>query len=142
MWPFVMGQPGRCVDSPYDEAVGGYCQWNNPHFTTPPGCTGPSCTGARLGVAAKEAAAEKAAASAAKKEAAKEAELEAQKKADLDKKAKAEEEEEEAKALAKMQELEGAGKKVAGGVHKFDASEVDVNGGTATADDFLDAFGF
>jgi hypothetical protein len=57
MWPFVMGQPGRCVDSPYDEAVGGYCQWNNPHFTTPPGCTGPSCTGARLGVAAKEAAA-------------------------------------------------------------------------------------
>jgi diphthine synthase len=28
-----------------------------------------------------------------------------------------------------------------GGLHKFDASEVDVDGGDATADDFLDAFG-
>jgi hypothetical protein len=41
-----------------------------------------------------------------------------------------------------MQALEAQGVKVAGGMHKFDASEVDVNGGTATADDFLDAFGF
>jgi cysteinyl-tRNA synthetase len=52
-------------------------------------------------------------------------------------KAKAEEE-----AAAKAAALEAAGKKVAGGLHKFDASEVDVNGGSATADDFMDAFGF
>ncbi|KOO31045.1 orotidine 5'-phosphate decarboxylase [Chrysochromulina tobinii] len=37
--------------------------------------------------------------------------------------------------------LEAQGVKVAGGMHKFDASEVDVHGGNATADDFLDAFG-
>ena len=48
----------------------------------------------------------------------------------------------EAKNIARMNELEGAGKKVSGGMHKFDSSEVDVNGGTATADDFMDAFGF
>ena len=46
------------------------------------------------------------------------------------------------KAVNKAQELEKSGKKVAGGMHKFDANEVDVNGGDATADDFLDAFGF
>ena len=40
------------------------------------------------------------------------------------------------------QALEKSGKKVAGGMHKFDADEVDVNGGDATADDFMDAFGF
>lgn len=56
-WPFVKGQPGKCVNSPYDEAVGGYCLWNNPNWTPPPGCTGPSCTAARLGATAKEAAA-------------------------------------------------------------------------------------
>jgi glutathione S-transferase len=39
-------------------------------------------------------------------------------------------------------EMEASGKKVSGGLHKFDASEVDVNGGSATADDFMDAFGF
>jgi len=39
-------------------------------------------------------------------------------------------------------ELESSGKKAAGGLHKFDASEVDVHGGSATADDFMDAFGF
>lgn len=38
--------------------------------------------------------------------------------------------------------LEASGKRAAGGVHKFDASEVDVHGGDATADDFMDAFGF
>ena len=38
--------------------------------------------------------------------------------------------------------MESEGKKVSGGLHKFDASEVDVHGGNATADDFLDAFGF
>ena len=48
----------------------------------------------------------------------------------------------EEEAAAKAAALEAAGKKVAGGLHKFDASEVDVNGGSATADDFMDAFGF
>jgi len=33
-------------------------------------------------------------------------------------------------------------KRLAGGMFKFDPEEVDVNGGTATADDFMDAFGF
>ena len=37
---------------------------------------------------------------------------------------------------------EASGKKVSGGLHKFDASEVDIEGGAATADDFMDAFGF
>ena len=32
--------------------------------------------------------------------------------------------------------------KVSGGMHKFDSSEVDVHGGSSTADDFMDAFGF
>jgi len=44
--------------------------------------------------------------------------------------------------VQKAQELEASGKKAAGGLHKFDASEVDVHGGAATADDFMDAFGF
>ena len=48
----------------------------------------------------------------------------------------------EAANLAKAQALEASGKKVAGGMHKFDASEVDVNGGDATADDLMEAFGF
>ena len=33
-------------------------------------------------------------------------------------------------------------KQLSGGKHKFDPSEVDVHGGSATADDFMDAFGF
>jgi copper chaperone CopZ len=33
-------------------------------------------------------------------------------------------------------------KRLAGGMFKFDPSEVDVNGGTATADDLMEAFGF
>ncbi len=33
-------------------------------------------------------------------------------------------------------------KQLSGGKHKFDPSEVDVHGGNATADDFMDAFGF
>ena len=57
------------------------------------------------------------------------------------KKAK-EKDELDAKNVARMQELEGAGKKVSGGMHKFDSSEVDVHGGEGTADDFMDAFGF
>ena len=32
--------------------------------------------------------------------------------------------------------------RLAGGLHKFDPSEVDINGGDATAADFMDAFGF
>ena len=48
----------------------------------------------------------------------------------------------EAANLAKMNELEASGKKVSGGMHKFDSSEVDVHGGAGTADDFMDAFGF
>jgi tryptophanyl-tRNA synthetase len=56
------------------------------------------------------------------------------------KKAKEKEKEEDVR-IARMQELEASGIKVAGGMHKFDASEVDVHGGNATADDFLDAFG-
>ena len=38
--------------------------------------------------------------------------------------------------------LEASGKKATGGLHKFDASEVDAYGGAGTADDFMDAFGF
>merc|ERR1719483_1080905 len=38
--------------------------------------------------------------------------------------------------------MEASGKKVGGGLHKFDASEVDIDGGAGTADDFMDAFGF
>jgi colicin import membrane protein len=48
----------------------------------------------------------------------------------------------EAERVKRMQEMEAEGKKVSGGLHKFDASEVDVHGGKATADDFMDAFGF
>ena len=48
----------------------------------------------------------------------------------------------EEERVRKMQELEASGKKAAGGLHKFDASEVDVHGGDATADDLMDAFGF
>ena len=33
-------------------------------------------------------------------------------------------------------------KQLSGGKHKFDPAEVDVHGGSATADDFMDAFGF
>ena len=65
-------------------------------------------------------------------------------KAKREKEAKAEAERDAADALnaKKTAEMEAQGKKVTGGLHKFDASEVDVNGGDATADDFMDAFGF
>ena len=68
----------------------------------------------------------------------------ADKKAKREKEAKAEAERDAADAenAKKTQEMEAAGKKVSGGLHKFDASEVDVNGGDATAEDFMDAFGF
>ena len=59
----------------------------------------------------------------------------------LAKKAK-EKDELEAKNNARDAELAAQGKRAAGGLHKFDPDEVDVHGGKATADDFLDAFGF
>ena len=57
------------------------------------------------------------------------------------KKAKAQEEL-DAKNDARDAELAKQGKRAAGGMHKFDPDEVDVHGGDATADDFMDAFGF
>ena len=51
-------------------------------------------------------------------------------------------EELDAKNAARDAEIAAKGKRAAGGVHKFDPDEVDVHGGNATADDFLDAFGF
>ena len=65
-------------------------------------------------------------------------------KAKREKEAKAEAERDAADAAnaARAAALEASGKKATGGLHKFDASEVDVHGGDATADDFLDAFGF
>ena len=48
----------------------------------------------------------------------------------------------DAENAAKVAAMEAEGKKTTGGLHKFDASEVDQNGGDATADDFMDAFGF
>ena len=69
---------------------------------------------------------------------------EAAAKAKREKEAKAEAERDAADAenAKRTAAMESEGKKVSGGLHKFDASEVDVNGGTATADDFMDAFGF
>jgi len=46
------------------------------------------------------------------------------------------------KNAEKDAELAKSGKRAAGGLHKFDPDEVDVHGGSATADDFMDAFGF
>ena len=68
------------------------------------------------------------------------AELE-KKQADAAKKAKEKEELEKMNA-EKDAALAAAGKRAAGGLHKFDPDEVDVHGGAATADDFMDAFGF
>jgi hypothetical protein len=48
----------------------------------------------------------------------------------------------DAENAVKTAEMEAAGKKVSGGLHKFDASEVDIHGGSGTAEDFMDAFGF
>ena len=58
-----------------------------------------------------------------------------------DKKAK-EKEELDAKNAARDAEIAAKGKRAAGGMHKFDPDEVDVHGGSAIADDFMDAFGF
>ncbi|MEC7172815.1 MAG: hypothetical protein VXW27_10055, partial [Pseudomonadota bacterium] len=46
------------------------------------------------------------------------------------------------RAAERAAALEASGKKATGGLHKFDASEVDAYGGAGTADDFMDAFGF
>jgi len=94
----------------------------------------PSATG---GAAASTAPVEFDAAAYKKQEA---EELKA--KQEAERKKAAEKDKLDAENLAKMQALEASGKKVAGGMHKFDASEVDVHGGNATADDFMDAFGF
>ena len=48
----------------------------------------------------------------------------------------------DAENAKRVAEMEAQGKKTTGGLHKFDASEVDQDGGDATADDFMDAFGF
>ena len=63
-------------------------------------------------------------------------------KAKREKEAKVEAEREAADALnaERAAALEKSGKRATGGLHKFDADEVDVHGGNATADDFLDAF--
>ena len=68
----------------------------------------------------------------------------ADKKAKREKEAKAEAERDAADAenAKRAAALEASGKKTTGGLHKFDAEEVDVHGGSATADDFMDAFGF
>ena len=65
-------------------------------------------------------------------------------KAKREKEAKAEAERElaDAENAKRAAALEASGKKATGGLHKFDASEVDVHGGSGTADDFMDAFGF
>ena len=68
----------------------------------------------------------------------------ADKKAKREKEAKAEAERDAADALnaERAAKLEASGKRATGGLHKFDAEEVDVHGGAGTADDFMDAFGF
>ena len=67
---------------------------------------------------------------------------ELKKKQESERKKAAEQEERDAKNAARDAEIAAKGKRAAGGVHKFDPDEVDVHGGDATADDFLDAFGF
>jgi len=68
----------------------------------------------------------------------------ADKKAKREKEAKADAERDAADAAnaERAAKLEASGKRSTGGLHKFDADEVDVHGGNATADDFMDAFGF
>ena len=68
----------------------------------------------------------------------------ADKKAKREKEAAAEAERDanDAKNAERVAKLEAEGKKTTGGLHQFDASEVDAYGGKGTADDFMDAFGF
>ena len=68
--------------------------------------------------------------------------LELEKKKAAEAKKQAEKDAIEAENLKRMAEIESTGKRAAGGLHKFDPDEVDVHGGDATADDFMDAFGF
>jgi hypothetical protein len=67
---------------------------------------------------------------------------ELKKKQESERKKAKEQEERDATNAARDAEIAAKGKRAAGGVHKFDPDEVDVHGGNATADDFLDAFGF
>ena len=57
-------------------------------------------------------------------------------------KAEAERDAADAANLERQKAMEADGKQVKGGLHKFDASEVDAYGGEGTADDLMDAFGF
>ena len=66
----------------------------------------------------------------------------AQARREKDAKAEAERDASDAANAVRMAAMEASGKKVGGGLHKFDASEVDIDGGAGTADDFMDAFGF
>ena len=66
----------------------------------------------------------------------------AQARREKDAKAEAERDASDAANAAATAAMEASGKKVGGGLHKFDASEVDIDGGAGTADDFMDAFGF
>ncbi len=68
--------------------------------------------------------------------------FELEKQLEKDAKAEAERDAADAENAARTASMEASGKKVGGGLHKFDASEVDIDGGNATADDFMDAFGF
>merc|ERR1712070_420863 len=65
-----------------------------------------------------------------------------QKKKAAEDKKQAERDAMEAENLKRMEAIEKSGKRAAGGLHKFDPDEVDVNGGDATADDLMAAFGF
>ena len=56
--------------------------------------------------------------------------------------AEAERDEIDRKNAERVAKLEAEGKQTKGGLHQFDASEVDAYGGEGTADDFMDAFGF
>ena len=66
----------------------------------------------------------------------------AQARREKDAKAEAERDASDAANAAATAAMEASGKKVGGGLHKFDSSEVDIDGGAGTADDFMDAFGF
>ena len=67
---------------------------------------------------------------------------ELRKKQEAERKKAEEQDKRDAENAKRDAEIAAKGKRAAGGMHKFDPDEVDVHGGNATADDFLDAFGF
>ena len=67
---------------------------------------------------------------------------ELKKKQEAERKKAEEQDKRDAENAKRDAEIAAKGKRAAGGMHKFDPDEVDVHGGNATADDFLDAFGF